>query len=84
MTVADFISKQKGRPQMVAKSQERASGMVVRADDRVDGLERSRALVRAAEIVLIHFPGDVGEWTLRSDNRTVELDDGTTFQINDL
>lgn len=83
MTVADFITRQKGRPQMAAKSQP-ASGGVVRADGRVDGLERSRALLRAAEIVLIHFPGDVGEWTLWSDNRTVELDDGTTFQINDL
>ncbi len=83
MTVAEYISRQKGRPQMVATLPSRPA-VVVAPRPVSDETVRARALLRAAEIVLIHFPGDVGEWTLSNDNRTVELDDGTTFQITDL
>lgn len=83
MTVADFITRQKGRRQVVFSPMRCETLVPERTAQRVDGLERSRALLKAAEIVLIHFPGDGEEWTLRDDNRTVELEDGTAFQIGD-
>lgn len=82
MTVAEYISRQKGRPQMAATLPSRPA-VVVAPRSVSDETVRARALMRAAEIVLIHFPGDVGEWTLSEDNRTVVLDDETTFSIYD-